>query len=418
MHVRLARPPETEVRPRAPLLQDVDGAPGVRLGLGEAVEAVLGHGHVERAIADAGGLGSTLLVRAHGGLGVGELRLRLAAPELGERAEGEEPRSVVEGERGRHEGLGAGVDLVGLGEAELVAHVERDPAEDDAGLRGVLSLQALLDLEEAAERRLGLGVVRLPVLRLAQTVQRHVGAHVLDADEAPGGAHHGLRAPDGRGERRRARLVETALALERLHRHLEEREVGRERLEPVAHGPCRDHDGHDEHLPAAVQSLALAERRGGAAGQGARLDRAAGQAGLEALLETAVREQALGRELRPRAEAPDVAARLGPALAEQAEAVRAALAPDEAQPTVLARLVLAEHHLVAHVLEWLGLGGARGRAGPRQCGGGQQDRGCLPDHEFPPRRLLHCRAGAAPLVASHCASSKASAACAPRPVRS
>src|SRR5678815_5047852 len=92
---------------------------------------------------------------------------------------------------------------------------------------------------------------------------------------------------------------------------------GRERLEgdaaSVHHGGGH-HDG-----PAALEPGALAERGRGAIAEGRRLDRAAcAQARLVALLERAVGEQPLRRELAGDAEAKERAAGHGPAVAVQA----------------------------------------------------------------------------------------------------
>ena len=252
-----------------------------------------------------------------------------------------------------HERLSAVVELLGLGEAAaLVADVQRDPGQGPPRGRLVGAARALLDLERAAECRFGPGVVRRVVAERTHTVKDGVGAHVRNAGELAAGVHHGFGALDGgrEGARRLGDVRGGALAFDHLDGRFEERHVGREGLETVAAGA--DDRRHHHVPPAAVQSPALAQRGCGARAQRGRLDdAAAAHARFEILRPSRIGEDLLERGALGCAEAQDLAARLSPAVAEQAVAPEPSefgTAFHELDPAGLARPVLADGQLVAH----------------------------------------------------------------------
>jgi hypothetical protein len=141
---------------------------------------------------------------------------------------------------------------------------------------------------------------------------------------------------------------------------LEERQVGRERLEAVA--ATAHHRAHHQHVPAAVEPPALPEPGGPARGDRGGLDRlAVADARLVGLGIPALGQHLLGRRVPRDAEAPHLAAGLAPALAEESVALEEALlgpALHEPQAALLAGAVPADDPLVAHALERLRLGGS------------------------------------------------------------
>src|SRR5581483_4575791 len=380
LRVALAGPPEAELGLGARPVQGRERALRARLGLVELARGPLRERQGQQAPRHAGGVGATrLLALAHRFLRVGD-RLRVVRPQaLHERAVVQVADVVVAAERVLQHGLGAGEDLVRLVEAALVADVEPEPAPRVRRARVVLAEQALLQLEQPPEARLRLRVVGGPVLQLAQPVEARARPDVLHADEPTAGPHHGLGATDRRGDRRGARLLEAALALQDPDRELEQRQVGGKGLEAVA--ATAQHRAHHQHPPAAVEPTALAQPGRPARRDGRRLDRlAVAHPRLVRLRIPALGQHLLGRRVARDAEATHLAARLAPALAEEAVALEVLVDPalQQPQPAFLPGAVLAHEALVSDALERLrggrpvpsGPGGEHGEQGEHQAGDG------------------------------------------------
>ena len=238
-------------------------------------------------------------------------------------AVGVQDQRVFLDERSLRRLLGPGEDPVGVVEAALVPDGERQLVQDRRRPRPVGPDHALVDLQQAAERRLPGRIVAGAVLELAEAPQHLGRADVLDADQLARGAHDRLGAADRRRQAPVARATGRGLAPQDRHGGLQHAHVGRERFEGDA--ASIDHRGGHDHRPTPLDPGALPERGGGAVAQRGGLHGPAGaQARLVAALEGAIGEEALRRELARHAEAEERAAGHGPAVAVEIESLQTA----------------------------------------------------------------------------------------------